>query len=169
MKIIFKELLWKILSFIGIHHLFRYFNKKKILILMYHGIDKRKLDLFCWWQLDFKKFTWQVKYIKKYYTILPLETLLLRIKENEPLPNNVAVITFDDGYENNFTITYPLLVKEKVPATIFLTTNFINTNIILWPDEIYLAFNNTHKTKLDLSDINLGTYCLKTKSSRARQ
>ena len=38
-------------------------------------------------------------------------------------------ISFDDGYENNFTYAYPLLLKHKLTATFFITTDFIDGKI----------------------------------------
>lgn len=43
------------------------------------------------------------------------------------LPEGVFVVTFDDGYENNFTDALPVLEELGVPATIFLATSFLNS------------------------------------------
>ena len=45
------------------------------------------------------------------------------------MPDNkpCVVITFDDGYKNNYTNAYPILKKYNIPAIIFLTTNFIDS------------------------------------------
>ena len=44
------------------------------------------------------------------------------------------VITFDDGYKDNFEIAYPLLKKYGFTATIFITVNYIGTDHIFWWD-----------------------------------
>ncbi len=43
------------------------------------------------------------------------------------LPPGVFVVTFDDGYENNFTDALPVLEELGVPATIFLATSFLDS------------------------------------------
>jgi peptidoglycan/xylan/chitin deacetylase (PgdA/CDA1 family) len=42
------------------------------------------------------------------------------------------VVTFDDGWRDNYTVAYPVLKKYAIPAIIFLTTDYINTNKQFW-------------------------------------
>ena len=61
--------------------------------------------------------------------------------ENEtPFPKNSFALTFDDGFENNMSIAAPILTDYKVPATIYVTTNFIENNEMSWIDKIESAF-----------------------------
>ena len=69
---------------------------------MYHGVIAEDLAKFPHWShMPVKMFAWQLEYIKKHYNVMPLEKTILDIKQNKPLPQNVAIITFDDG--NNWT------------------------------------------------------------------
>nr|HPM03821.1 polysaccharide deacetylase family protein [Candidatus Cloacimonadota bacterium] len=54
-------------------------------------------------------------------------------------PGSIA-LTFDDGYLDNLTNALPVLEKYKIPATIFITTNFIGQEIEFWWDEIEKIF-----------------------------
>jgi len=119
-------------------------------------------------QISRCSFNWQVNYLKKHYQVMSIEEVIQMIKEKKSLPDNVAIITFDDGFRNNYTVAYPILKKNNVPATIFLTTNYIDTENILWPDELYLSFRHTTEKKLELKDHGMGEYDLHTMSLRAR-
>lgn len=46
-------------------------------------------------------------------------------ERGESIDRNVFVVTFDDGYENNFTHALPILRELQVPATIFLATAYL--------------------------------------------
>jgi peptidoglycan/xylan/chitin deacetylase (PgdA/CDA1 family) len=53
------------------------------------------------------------------YQAVTFEDLLSYVTEGTPLPEKPVVITFDDGYENNYLRAYPLLQKYQMKATIF--------------------------------------------------
>jgi peptidoglycan/xylan/chitin deacetylase (PgdA/CDA1 family) len=51
-------------------------------------------------------------------------------------PGRRVLITFDDGYRDNFEIAYPLLRKHGLTATFFLATGFIDRPRVAWWDEL---------------------------------
>jgi len=80
------------------------------------------------------------------------------ILEKKTLPKKTIVITFDDGYKDNFSYAFPILKKYKIPATIFLTTGYIGTNKIFWWDRVGYILNNSDLQKIDLGNITLSKY-----------
>ena len=58
----------------------------------------------------------------------PLKRLIEAKKQGETISSRVFAVTFDDGYENNYTYALPILQKLQVPATIFLATAFIDSD-----------------------------------------
>ena len=56
-------------------------------------------------------------------------------------------ITFDDGFENNFSVAAPILVNFKIPFTIYITTNFVNKNAMSWIDKVDHAVDKTKKKR----------------------
>ncbi len=49
---------------------------------------------------------------------------------------NAVVITVDDGYLDFYEIAFPALREAGLPATLFLTTRFVDGDIWLWPDQV---------------------------------
>jgi len=92
---------------------------------MYHSVSERN-DYF--FTVSSKEFALQMQYLAdKNYVVISLHDLVDRIKKEEPL-NGEVVITFDDGYKDNFTDAFQVLKKHNFPATIFVTTDLIGKN-----------------------------------------
>lgn len=54
------------------------------------------------------------------YQSVTLEQVYAYVEQGEPLPEKALLITFDDGYESNYTLAWPLLEKYGMKATIFV-------------------------------------------------
>jgi hypothetical protein len=90
----------------------------------------------------------QLLFFKKHFNIICLEEYIrLRSEKGikEKIHINPMVITIDDGYLDNYTIAYPILKKWKVPATVFITTNFVNKGEWLWAERLEYILLNTKK------------------------
>jgi peptidoglycan/xylan/chitin deacetylase (PgdA/CDA1 family) len=161
-----KEISFNLCTAFGAHRLFRRMRKDQILIVMYHGIVDEALPFPCWWQLPYENFYWQIKYLKKNYAVMPLREIFAKLQRGERLPDNAAAITFDDGFENNYTLGYPLLKALEVPATIYVVTDFIGTEKLLWLDELFMLFLETAQESVDLSQFGLRVFWLKTVKSK---
>ena len=86
----------------------------------------------------------------------------------DALPDNAVVITFDDGYRDNYLHAYPILAGLGLTATIFLTTGCIGSRRILWHDRVFRAFSNTTVTSLEGFGPRPTTYSLGTPPERRR-
>ncbi len=60
------------------------------------------------------------------YTAISLYTVIDALQRGTPLPDKPVVITFDDGYRDNYENAFPLLRAREMPATIFVVTDFID-------------------------------------------
>jgi len=85
----------------------------------------------------------QLLYLKKHLNIIPLSQLRECKEQGKPLPRNSLVLTVDDGYRDFYQVAYPLLKKHKLPATLFVTTGFVNRELWLWPDQITWLLKNS--------------------------
>ena len=60
------------------------------------------------------------------YIVWPLGQLVSALRHQEPVPNNVVALTFDDAYETVFTQARPLLQSHGWPYTVFVNTDAID-------------------------------------------
>jgi peptidoglycan/xylan/chitin deacetylase (PgdA/CDA1 family) len=60
------------------------------------------------------------------YTTTSLYDLLLHLTQGAALPPHPVILTFDDGYRDNYEYAFPLLVKHRMQATFFVVTDFID-------------------------------------------
>lgn len=168
-----KRLIYYILYFTGLWLLFRFLNRKKLAILMYHGITDK--DYNVWTQLPRSQFQEQMEYISRNCRPITLDSALTHGEQNRSRLQYPVAVTFDDGFRNNYTVAFPILKKLNVPALIFLTTSFIDKEPefrgLLWTDYIYLMLRGARGSKVDFSDLGLREYelsdydaCAETKS-----
>jgi len=138
-------------------------TKSQVAILMYHRVSPKENN----WSLEPlspKIFEKQVTYFSRNYEILPLDKLAQYIQQRKPLPEKAVVITFDDGYKDNYLYGYPILKKYHAPATIFLTTGHIGTGKLFWWDKVSYIIQNATVKQVDLDE--LGSYSLQSKPAK---
>jgi len=77
----------------------------------------------------------QIQFFKKHYSVIPLEEAVERIEEDH-IDRHYLVITFDDGYRDNYDLGLDIFVSECVRPAIFITTGCVESRQELWPDTI---------------------------------
>lgn len=90
------------------------FNRKGIPCIMYHNISDTK-------GVNNKNFEKQLEILSKFNTFKFEELDGL----NNRIPKDSVLVTFDDGYRDNYVNAFPLLKKYNIKATIFLNTAYI--------------------------------------------
>jgi peptidoglycan/xylan/chitin deacetylase (PgdA/CDA1 family) len=104
----------------------------------------------------------QLKYMKdKGYTVISLDYLADALSKNIVLPPRSVVITFDDGWYNQYTYAFPLLKKYDATATFFIISDYVGGNSFLTWDQIRAMDNSgmtigghtrTHPYLIDITD-----------------
>jgi peptidoglycan/xylan/chitin deacetylase (PgdA/CDA1 family) len=78
-----------------------------------------------------------MEYLRKRFEVLSLSELLDRWRTGRWEADIAAcVITFDDGWLDNYRHAYPILRRYSLPATIFLPTDFVGTSRWFWPERL---------------------------------
>ncbi len=108
--------------------------RSEVAILMYHRICEVPSDP---WELCVspKHFAEQLEYLNHHYQVLCLHSLVKSLREGH-LPKRAVVLTFDDGYADNLWNAKPLLERYEVPATVFVSTGYVDSDREFWWDEL---------------------------------
>lgn len=121
-----KKIIKKIIYFCLNYLLFLKPYSNKAAILMYHSVGEN--DLF--FNVQLENFTKQIEYLKKKkFNIISLNQLVEKIERKQIISKKTVVLTFDDGYKNNYSNVWPILKKYDFPATIFLAVGLISKKI----------------------------------------
>jgi peptidoglycan/xylan/chitin deacetylase (PgdA/CDA1 family) len=140
-------------------------------VLTYHGVHDGSLpsDLYAYntKHVSATDFARQLAWLRRHYEIVSLAEVERIVREHRWRPR-VAAITFDDGYENNLTVAWPILRRAGLPATLFVTVDVIERQRPYEHDRIELALRCTDRRALTLSaNGERRSYSLADPSARA--
>jgi len=116
----------------GLFAPFRLASRGKTLILMYHRFSETGEGISTYAH----RFAEQLDYLTQHYRIVPLSEVAGYLQNGKPIPSGLAVITIDDGYRDAYEIAFPILRERKVPATLFVVTDFVDRKCWLWTDKL---------------------------------
>ena len=74
----------------------------------------------------------QMAYLRHHCNVISLDELAGCLRDHKSLPARSVVITFDDGWRDNYIFAFPILKKHDLPATIFLSSDYIGTSKMFW-------------------------------------
>jgi peptidoglycan/xylan/chitin deacetylase (PgdA/CDA1 family) len=116
----------------------RWLHRARIPILCYHSVVDRPVppsigDRGGGLHLPADRFREQLRFLARHYRVVSLEEM---IADASPRPRSVA-LTFDDGYANSLSVAAPILAEFGFPATVFLATDYLGTDLFWW-DELCL-------------------------------
>jgi peptidoglycan/xylan/chitin deacetylase (PgdA/CDA1 family) len=106
-----------------------------LLAFNYHRIGDPAGSLFDHelWSARVEEFDRQVAFLRRHYDVVhPRDVPGLQRRGS----GRHALITFDDGYRDNYQLALPVLRRQRVPAAFFITTGFIDEGRVAWWDEI---------------------------------
>jgi len=122
-------------------------NGSPFLVLLYHRVQPR-LDPFSP-SLSIDKFESQMRYLAKHFNVLTLAEIFDGIKKGKSLSPKTVAITFDDGYRDNFLHAHPILKHYGLPATLFVSTGYIDTGRVMWNDRVAWAIQHATVESVD--------------------
>ena len=120
----------------SIHNLYLSTFYSSCVALLYHRINDLEVDnqLLC---VAPDRFHEQVNYLKNNFTLLDIDEFLeIKKKQNKKFPKKAIVLTFDDGYADNYYQAIPVLESFHAQALFYITTEHVDTTNEFWWDEL---------------------------------
>lgn len=130
-------------------------------ILMYHSVGESD-----GWQpglnIPTQAFLEQMEFLKKHdYNVVSLDELADMLKSGSKIPPKTVVITFDDGYMNNYTRAYPILRRLGFPATFFIVFDFLGAEKEVYGRKMRFMTPEIIKEMLASGIVTIGSHTLK--------
>ncbi len=117
----------------------KFLKKKSCAIYLFHGVVDRKnigVKNYTNKHIHINKFKKILKNLKNKGQAISMDDIVNLKKNKIDFPDYSYAITFDDGYYNNYSFAAPILNDLNVPATFYVTTDFIANNSMSWIDMI---------------------------------
>jgi peptidoglycan/xylan/chitin deacetylase (PgdA/CDA1 family) len=126
-----------------------------IRILFYHRVQRNPVgvDSLGRKPLTAEEFERHLRHLARFWRVIRLEGAAEALASGQGWPSNSVVITFDDGYRDNYTVALPWLEKYKLPATFFVVSGAIDGNA-LWYDQVDKWFEESTATSLRWSKMD---------------
>ncbi len=130
----------------------RRWRARRFQILTYHKVSPDSHPFFP--PLHPSLFDQQMAFLKETHQVFFLDELVERQQRGE-VPERAVAITFDDGYQDNYTWAFPILSKYRLPATVFLATSAIENRAVLWHDRLFDSFRFARVKQVVLDDLGV--------------
>jgi peptidoglycan/xylan/chitin deacetylase (PgdA/CDA1 family) len=144
MKIPKRELLGRVLYQTGLLHLWRYvvsFAGSRLVIIAYHRVVPMVPEEIYPFDSGLvsvtpEDFDWQLRFLRRNFDVVASSDVVNYLDRGQRLPRRPVMITFDDGFDDNYHVAYPLLRSHGLSATFFVCTGYIGRQESFWFDEL---------------------------------
>ena len=140
--------------------LVRFLNRDRLRILGFHRFSDFSGDRTAQWRE-------QCSHLRRSYNPVSLTQAVSCMKTGTPFPPHSVVVTVDDGYRDFFTVAYPVLREFRIPAILYLVSDFVDRRDWLWWDKIEYAVRRTTLPLIELQ-LSSGELCRPLGSAQQR-
>lgn len=117
-----------------------YALRDRAVVLMYHRVltadERRRAHSHPALVVDRDTFARQMAALRRHFRVLSVAEFAGYIERREPFPPSSCLVTFDDGWLDNFTNALPILAAHHVPALIFLPIDYIGAQRVFWQEAL---------------------------------
>jgi hypothetical protein len=87
----------------------------------------------------------QMELLARDFHPISLTQAAKHVREGGELPKRSVVVTFDDGYADNYEVAMPILNHAEIPVTVYVTVDCIDSRRLPWPSRLRFAFRKTKR------------------------
>ena len=98
--------------------------------------------------MDISLFRQQLEYMKKMFNFVSMEQVIEAAENRYTLPDNALLLTFDDGYVDNYTYAMPLLEEFGAQGSFFIPGKTFATHQLLDVNKIHYILASAEMEKL---------------------
>jgi peptidoglycan/xylan/chitin deacetylase (PgdA/CDA1 family) len=124
-----------------------------VTIFLFHGVIKRqqhKVRNYTRKHLPAPEFRTMLEAVGQAGHPVSMDDVVRICRSGERFPKGAFAVTFDDGFENNLTVARPILDELGIPATVYVTSRFVDENGMSWIDRIEYALELVETGELNL-------------------
>ena len=123
--------------------------EQKLTVSMYHYVRDLKHSRYPEIKgMDVHLFREQIYFMKEHFSIVRMEQVMDTVRNGTPLPENALLLTFDDGYIDNYTFVLPVLEEYGVQGSFFVPGKTFTTHQLLDVNKIHYMMASTSIEKL---------------------
>ena len=121
----------------------------KLYVSMYHYVRELEHSRYPEIKgLDVSMFRQQIEFMKEHFSIVTMEQVMDAVERNGALPENALLLTFDDGYADNYTYVFPILEEFGVQGSFFIPGKTFVTHELLDVNKIHYTLASANISEL---------------------
>lgn len=125
-----------------------------VTIIMYHYVRDLKNSSYPDIKgLDVTLFEGQIEYLLNYYKVITMEEVIEAIYKGKKLPSKAALLTFDDGYIDNYQTVFPILNKYSLQGSFYIPYKTVKENKMLDINKLHFALASVEDKSQIITDI----------------
>jgi peptidoglycan/xylan/chitin deacetylase (PgdA/CDA1 family) len=139
---------------LGVLHPFARARRRSLTVFCYHRVRAHATEATLFdagvYGPTARELQAQLRWLKKYTRVLSLDEFLELAQRPEPPSEPCSLITFDDGYRDNYELALPVLRELVLPAIFFISTQLISERRLGWWDLIAYLVKKTERAQIEL-------------------
>ena len=178
-KFTIKNIIAYFLYYTGILFLLKkHLLKNKAVVLTYHRVlpEDKENTSFSTKAIIVRPSTFNrhMTFIKKHFSIQDITEFSTNILKNSIPDKPACLITFDDGWIDNYLYAFPILKDHAIPAIIFLPIDYIESMNLFWQEKLsralfYLVSINTDSSNMFLHDHYIASWITLDQNARKKK